>query len=529
MDTTMETYNMNELSSEQKYAFQKFINGENLFITGPGGTGKSRLIKHFVNYAKSIGRQLDVCAMTGCAAVLLECNAKTLHSWSGIKLANGNKNAVISRVLKNKMAINTWKKAKILVIDEVSMMSKKIFEIVEEIARGVKRSTAPFGGMQVIFTGDFFQLPPVGTDGEPDTELFCFETPIWNSVFKPDNIIELTTMFRQKDPLYIEILSQIRRGYIDDEKREILKSYVHREYDPSKNNGCALTKIFALRSKTDYVNNMMFSKLNEEEHVFEVVRSKPCKTYLDSSTPIEPHIIQHCSKIPSTDIAFETEIMMNNMPCPKVVRLKKGATVMCTVNLDQEQGVCNGSQGVVIDFRVPVDKTVLAGCAGVLHDTSSSVLLPVVRFSNGVIKVMQPYFWQSENIPIISIGQIPLCLAWAVTIHKMQGATLDMAEMDIGQSIFEYGQSYVALSRIKSLDGLYLSAFHSVKIKANPKVIAFYNAIPRLDLRMVKEVAVPAVVPVASIFEQYKYRGTVAAVEGDVTTAAPSTIKVIKL
>lgn len=526
----MDNLDIHELSPEQKYAFQKFINGENMFITGPGGTGKSRLIKHFVHYAKSVGKHLDVCAMTGCAAVLLECNAKTLHSWSGIKLAKGDKNAIIARVTKNKSVVNTWKKSKILVLDEVSMLSKKILEIVEEIARRINRSSAPFGGMQIIFTGDFFQLPPVGTEGDPDTEKFCFESPVWNSIFKLENIIELTTMFRQTDPVYIEILSQIRRGYLDEDKRNVLKSYVHREYDPSNNNGCALTKLFALRSKTDYVNNMMFSKLNEKEHVFGVIRSKTCKTYLDSTKPIEPHVLQNCYQLSSTDVDYEFDNMINTMQSPQIVRLKIGATVMCTVNLDQEQGICNGSQGVVIDFRVDkggaaVGAAVGIGGGGVLVGGASNMptTLPVVRFSNCVIKVMEPYFWQSENVPIVSIGQIPLCLAWAITIHKMQGATLDMAEMDIGQSIFEYGQSYVALSRIKTLDGLYLSAFHADKIKANPKVVAFYNAIPPMDLMV--HVAVP--VSLANIFEQYKYRdnGTGTGTADDVV----STTKVVKL
>ena len=280
--------NTNELSPEQKYAFQKFTNGENLFITGPGGTGKSRLIKHFVQYSNAVGKQIDVCAMTGCAAILLECNAKTIHSWSGIKLARGDKNVIISKVMKNKTAMATWKKAKILVLDEVSMLSKKIFEIIEEIGRTVRKSSVPFGGIQVVFAGDFFQLPPVGTEGEPDTEMFCFESPIWTSVFKQENIVELTTMFRQKDPLYIEILSQIRRGYLDEDKKKILQSYVGRKYDPSLNNGCFLTKLFAIRSKTDYMNNTMFSQLEEKEYVYSVVK-KTCTTYLDSSKPIEAH------------------------------------------------------------------------------------------------------------------------------------------------------------------------------------------------------------------------------------------------
>jgi ATP-dependent DNA helicase PIF1 len=144
--------------------------------------------------------------------------------------------------------------------------------------------------------------------------------------------------------------------------------------------------------------------------------------------------------------------------------LKKGAAVMCTVNLDMENGICNGSQGIVIE---------------IIESTPHNI--PVVRFSNGITKKLSIHYWQSEEFPTIAVGQIPLCLAWALTIHKIQGATLEMAEMDIGQSIFEYGQTYVALSRIKSLDGLYLSEFHPFKIKANPKVKQYYENLSNIQ------------------------------------------------
>jgi ATP-dependent DNA helicase PIF1 len=473
---------MNGLSREQKYAFQKFTRGENLFITGSGGTGKSYLIKHFIQYANSFNRHIDVCAMTGCAAILLNCNAKTLHSWSGIKLANGKSIDIINRVLKNKFATKSWKKVKILVVDEVSMLSVKIFEIIEKIARIIKNPNLPFGGIQVIFTGDFFQLPPVGTAGEPETEMFCFESPVWNTVFPQANIIELNTMFRQKDPLYIEILSQIRKGYLDEDKQQILRSRVNVDYDLEKHGGCALTKLFAVRSKTDYFNNMMFSKLKEKEYVFEVQSSKNAKLYLDTSNPIDVETLRICSQLGETEIDNETITMISNMPCPQVVRLKKGASVMCRINLDLDNEICNGSQGVIIDILEPkvgnVEQVGANGGVGVVGGGA----IPVVRFFNGVVKQILPYYWQSENIPTIAVGQIPLCLSWALTIHKMQGASLSAAEMDIGHSIFEYGQTYVALSRIRSLEGLYLSDFQPQKIKANPKVQAFYDSILPLQI-----------------------------------------------
>jgi ATP-dependent DNA helicase PIF1 len=139
--------------------------------------------------------------------------------------------------------------------------------------------------------------------------------------------------------------------------------------------------------------------------------------------------------------------------------LKKGVIVMCTANIDMENSICNGSQGVVVDFEI-------------------GTKIPIVAFSNGIKKRVDYEFFQSQDYPTICIGQIPLCLAWALTIHKIQGASLNIADMDLGNTIFEYGQTYVALSRVKSLEGLYLSAFNPTRIRANPLVADFYSKIP---------------------------------------------------
>ena len=454
------------LSKEQKYAYNKFTQGENLFITGPGGTGKTRLVKYLVEYAKSAAKPIQVCAMTGCAAVLLQCNARTLHSWSGIKLAKGPKKLVVDSVLRNRNACKAWRAAKILILDEISMLSKKVFEIIEELGRIVRKSLLPFGGLQVVFVGDFYQLPPVGTEGEPDTEQFCFESPMWRTVFKQENHIELRTIFRQKDTSYIDILMQIRKGELDGEKAAILQQYLNREYDAEKNNGCVPTKLFAIRSKVDYVNTQMFAKLNEREYVFQHEFKIDCLTYMDSGKVIPPDLLQKCNALSMPDKEFELDQILNNSQCNKILRLKKGAAVMCTINLDMDNGICNGSQGVIID---------------IVENSASQT--PIVKFSNGMIKRISPHYWQSEDYPTLAVGQYPLCLAWALTIHKIQGATLSMAEIDIGRSIFEYGQTYVALSRIQSLDGLYLSAFEPSKIKANPTVNGFYATIKEIEYK----------------------------------------------
>jgi ATP-dependent DNA helicase PIF1 len=459
----MDNIEIKDLSQEQRLAYKKFVQGENVFITGPGGTGKTRLIKNFIEHIKSINANHAICAMTGCAAILLNCNAKTLHSWSGIKIAKGTKTEVINMVLRNKRVVQNWKRTKGIILDEVSMLSKKIFEIIEELARIIKGSTKPFGGMQVIFTGDFFQLPPVGSDGEPDTEKFCFESPLWNTVFKIENQIELKTIFRQNDPTYINILMQIRRGELDEGNAAILNGYVKRAYDETVHNGCVPTKLFPLRTKVDYVNTMMFSKIKEAEYVFEIKKRADCTTMLESGKTICADSLKKCAMLSSQEIEYEITQLVNNTPCLPILRLKKGSAVMCTVNLDMENGICNGSQGIIVDIIETMPHPI-----------------PVVKFSNGLIKKMAVHYWQSEEYPTIAIGQFPLCLAWALTIHKIQGATLEMAEMDIGQSIFEYGQTYVALSRIKSLNGLYLSEFHPYKIKANPKVKDYYDKLSRV-------------------------------------------------
>ena len=452
--------NLSTLSPEQKYAFKRFTMGDNLFITGPGGTGKTRLIQYFVEHSLKINKEIQVCALTGCAAILLKCNARTIHSWSGIRIAKGKKLDVIHNVLKNKKVIQQWKLKKILVIDEVSMMSEKIFDILDDLGRTIRRINLPFGGMQVIFTGDFFQLPPVGNFGEPETENFCFESSKWFEVFPLDNHIELKTIFRQKDPLYIEILSQIRRGGLDEEKKNILQTYVKREFDPKKHEGCIPVKLFSLRNKTDYVNKIMFEKIEETQYDIKEDVKTNCDHYIDSGKSFSKETIEKCKNLSLQDKEREIEFLRTSMPCADILSLKKGAVVMCIFNIDIEMEICNGSQGIVIDII-----------------ETNKELKPIVKFANGVVITMGKQYWQSEEYPTIAIGQIPLCLAWAFTIHKIQGSTMKMAEIDIGITIFEYGQIYVALSRIESLEGLYLLNFNPHKIKANPKVIAFYENI----------------------------------------------------
>lgn len=406
-----------EFTEEQEFVFKNFREGKNIFITGPGGTGKSEIVKFFY------GKNVIVTATTGCAAVRLNCNARTIHSWSGIGLGNKTVEEIVRKM--NPYAKSDWKSAKVLIVDEVSMLSMKLFDMLNEIGKKIRNNESPFGGIQIIFLGDFYQLPPVGSRDDPETQAFCFESADWSSVF--DVQIELTKVFRQKDEIYSKILTQIRRGIIKRSADEILRSRVGLIYEGL----ITPTKLYPTKRSVDEINRKNMEKLDGEENVFVM-------TTIGRGEKME----------------YEN-IKKGLLVEPKLI-LKVGAQVMCVINVMNEKTMelCNGSQGVVIGF---------------------SLGMPIIQFQNGICRTIGPHIWESERTSTVGISQIPLILAWAISIHKSQGSTLELAEIDIGSGIFECGQSYVALSRVKSLEGLYLSSYDPSKIQINRKVKDFYD------------------------------------------------------
>lgn len=432
---------MAHFSDDQYEIFQNYKQGKNIFITGPGGCGKSFLIKHIVTHAKENIKKMAVCAMTGCAAVLLDCGATTVHSWAGIGLAKADDDVIIKRISLNKFKRKNWLQTQLLIIDEVSMMSKRMFELLDAIGKQIRKSAKPFGGIQVIMSGDFYQLPPVGNKGDPDSYRFCFESPHWDDTF--DYQMLLDKPFRQTDEEYIEVLNQIREGKLYKNGYDILRHRVKIEY---KDKEIKPVKLYPIKKSVEAINKTEINKLDGEFITYK---------YTVKYEPTEEDRKMPGFKEPSQkQMEIEEQTILKNSLFEKELSLKKGSQVMCIKNIDLDNGICNGSTGIVINF-----------------DRDNN---PIVKFSN-TLRLIQRETWQSETIPGFGITQIPLILAWAVTIHKSQGATLDMAEVDIGSSIFSDGQTYVALSRVKSIDGLYINSFNPTKINANKKVIEFYT------------------------------------------------------
>ena len=458
------------MSPEQILAFEKYKSGQNVFITGPGGTGKSALIREIYKYANHNGHNIQVCALTGCAAVMLECKAKTIHSWSGIGLANGDIGRIVDRVDKNFFKKKEWRKTRTLIVDEVSMMSKRLFDILDLVGKTARNChSRPFGGLQLVFCGDFYQLPPVGVSTEdPDNARFCFESESWFHTFPKSNHIQLKQIFRQNDPVYCQILNQVREGRITRRTDEILRSRIGVLLPDVSEDGTPQTKptiLYATRARVDEINRLEMEKL----------------TILDPDSPDYKYDLKYVTDLPLSEkdkqirssqskerISSELASLKNSILCDDVVHLRVGAQVMCVVNMEESvttaaTPICNGSQGVIVRMT---DSTIQP--------------LPIVRFNNGLEMTVNPHTWMSENIPGIGVSQSPLILSWAITIHKSQGATLERCIIDIGGGVFEAGQSYVALSRIKSLGGMSIMSYDVSRIMVNKRVKAFYGELEKV-------------------------------------------------
>ncbi len=431
--TKLETNEEIVLSPEQQFVLDCVENKENVFFTGPAGAGKSTVIKQLIHRHAD----LVLTAPTGIAAANI--GGRTIHSFAGIGTGQNDVDVLISKL--SFTAKLRWKKVKILVIDEVSMLSAELFDKLELIARAVRNSSAPFGGICVVLCGDFYQLPPVVKSIDKKQEpLFCYQSRVWKKVVQRE--IQLKHVYRQKDPTFAAILNQFREGMITPEgiemisKREV-KWIAPEEEDPLK--VIAPTRLFATNNEADYVNRISLEAVLKAHPEFTKEVYNSC---------------DYCS-------SPEYQTLLDQVVFPKVLELCIGAQVICLINL-QDSPIVNGSRGVVVGFISAGKKNV-----------------PLIKFANMPhnipFNVATHDNKDKDDNTLYSRRQIPLKLAWALSIHKSQGMSIDLLEVDL-TSVFEFGQGYVALSRARNLEGLYVKGFNGgSKIYAHPSVKEFYS------------------------------------------------------
>lgn len=432
------------LTPEQESVYTSLESGKNVFLTGSGGTGKTYLINTIyeklplIRHRESgLGIRIAVTAMTGCAALLIGTHAKTLHSWAGIGLGKGTVDELVYKIRRNGRAKKNWSMTDLLILDEVSMLQPDLLEKLDMIGKILRKNRSrPFGGIQLLFIGDFLQLPPV-TRTE-DTQ-FAFESSIWNSLF--DKYIQLTHIQRQSDPVFQQILHEARFGDLSADSIAILRSRMNLDWRSLR---IRPTLLFPRRAEVDLINDANLRALEGSRLTY-----KASLAYDDK--------VQRGFK--ANDEAFQAYLKTFDRDAgylPELI-LGVGAQVMLIKNLDAMSSLVNGSRGVVTGF---------------LED---QLRTPIVEFMNGMKLAIEPAQWEIEDYPGVYRVQIPLRLAYAITTHKSQGATVDCALIDIGDKIFEYGQAYVAMSRVKNLNSLYIHDFDPDAIRAHPKVIEFYR------------------------------------------------------
>ena len=490
------------LSKEQKEVIELIKKGKSVFFTGSAGTGKSVLLREAIKELKAkyqSSEKVAVTASTGLAA----CNIGgiTLHSFAGVGLAKEGVADLVKKVKKQKKNLLRWTKTKVLIIDEISMVDADLFDKLEALAREVRKIDKPWGGIQIVATGDFFQLPPVPDRGK--VAKFSFEAVKWPYL---DHTIQLTTVFRQRDEGFVKMLNQMRTGQLTARTIDAFKLLAR---EPRYADGLAPTELFPTREEVDRANATRMQNLPGPTRTFEAE---------DSGQFTGDH----------------REKLLANCMAPKKLDLRKGAQVMLIKNRDES--LVNGSLGVIVGFmserlytfavdeidgtfdekllrdspwtdeelaasdRSPTGKRKMLKLMAMQQSAASSKIWPVVRFKlpggrADIHQLMSPESWKFEapNGEIQACRkQVPLILAYAISIHKAQGQTIERVKVDLGK-VFEKGQAYVALSRAVSQDGLQVLRFNASKVMAHPKVAAFYRELSDVSSVVKDEPHIPTV------------------------------------
>lgn len=396
--------------------------GKNVYLTGQAGSGKTYLLNEYVKFLKKNKVGVAVTASTGIAATHL--NGTTIHSWSGIGIKKTMADPDIARLKANQLASSKIQTPKVLIIDEISMFHSYRLDAVNKVCKTIRGNPQPFGGLQVILCGDFFQLPPIADEGY-ERSSFAYKSEAWEELDL--KVCYLDEQHRQWDEELLRILNDIRSGDVDEGTYEKLSKRLNATLPDSVHP----TKLYSHNVDVDAINNFQLAKLDKPQFIYQM-ETKGKKTLVDG--------------------------LKKGCLAPETLVLKKGAAVMFVKN-NQGKGYINGTLGTVIGF-----------------DDNN----PVVKIRSGKEIIATPSSWmleENDNI-LAEISQIPLRLAWAITVHKSQGMSLDAAEIDLSKS-FDFGMGYVALSRLRSLDGLRLLGINQMAFRVN-------NEIGEMDLEFNK-------------------------------------------
>jgi len=396
----------------QEQALTILKTGANVFLTGEPGAGKTYVINRYVEWLRERGIEPAITASTGIAAT--HVGGMTIHAWSGVGIKKSLSEWELEALMEREPLVRRVRGAHVLIIDEVSMLDANLLSLVDKALTTLRGSDKPFGGLQVVFVGDFFQLPPISRDGPSQ---FAFASGAWEDA-NPLTCY-LSEQHRQDDGLFLGFLGAMRRGELEDEHRELLKTR-HDTGELPEN----ATRLYTHNEDVDRINEEALLRIDNALKVFRMRSS--------GSTTLVEALKRGCLS-------------------PETLSLKQGAAVMFTRN-NFEHGYVNGTLGVVEGW--------------------SSAGWPQVRTKQGKLVEAEPEEWQvtDGNRVLASIHQIPLRLAWAITVHKSQGMSLDAAVMDLSDA-FEYGQGYVALSRVRTLEGLYLLGINERALAVHPQIL----------------------------------------------------------
>jgi ATP-dependent exoDNAse (exonuclease V) alpha subunit len=400
----------------QKQALDTLKLGVNVFLTGAAGSGKTYVLNEYIKYLKKNGVNVAITASTGIAATHM--NGKTIHSWAHIGIKDALTEADLNKIYSRTDFRMQMMAAQVLIIDEISMLHDYRLDIVDRVLRKIHQNELPFGGIQVVLCGDLFQLPPVTRFGQEVR--FVNESEVWNNMNL--YICYLDEQYRQNDESFLKILNEIRADSVSQQSLELLAARMNKK-DIDKD----ATRLFTHNVDVDSINMLELDKLKGKTHIFQMI---------------------------SKGDAYVAKSLSDNCLAPAELKLKEGAVVMFVQN-NYKKGYVNGTIGRVIKFE---------------KETGN----PIVKTTNGKKIIVGGASWRLEegDYVVAEINQIPLRLAWAITVHKSQGMTLDYAEVDLSKS-FTGGMGYVALSRVKSLDNLSIIGINNNSLKISPKIIEF--------------------------------------------------------